>query len=218
LKDQMSEQMMQQLSQHIGAEPQQTAHAAQGVFASLLGGLANNAATPEGLSGLAGALDRDHDGSIMDDLLGMVTGAAQPQNPAAANGLGILGHILGGNQQQVAQNVSQSSGLNMQQVMQLMPILAPMVMGMLGKLRNQGPAGVQSGAQAGNAGIGIEDLAGILMGSARSAQSNHGMGDLVGAVLGQVLGGGQQQQQQQQAQPEQGGGLFGRILGGLLKK
>ena len=205
LKDQMSGQVLDQLSAQIGATPDQTAAATNGVFASILGGLANNAASPDGLSSLMGAIDRDHDGSVMDDLLGLVTGTSQ--NPQASNGLGILGHILGGNQEPVAQQVSQSSGLNMQQVMRLMPILAPIVMGVLGKMRNQGA----SHADANN-GIGsIGDLAGILMGSVQNASQNHGMGDLLGSVLGQVLGGGAQQQQQQ------GGGIFGQILGGLLK-
>jgi hypothetical protein len=207
LKDQVSGQVMEQISQQIGSQPDQTAQAANGIFASLLGGLANNAATPQGLQGLMGALDRDHDGSIMDDLMGLVTGSAQVQNASAVNGMGILGHVLGGNQQNVAQQVSQSSGLNVHQVMKLMPILAPIVMGMLGKMRNQG---AQAGAA--NNGFGMDDLAGILMGSAQRAAGQHGMGDILGSVLGQVLSG------QQQQQPQAGGGLFGKILGGLFKK
>jgi hypothetical protein len=206
LQNQISGQVIEQMSKQVGATPDQTASAANGIFAGLLGGLAKNAANPEGLTGLMGALDRDHDGSIMDDLLGLVTGAAQPQNAKAVNGAGILGHILGGQQEQVAQHVSQSSGLNMSQVMNLMPILAPIVMGMLGKMRNQG---AQAGV--GNAGIGMDDLAGVLMGAARGASQQNGMQDLMGAVLGQVLGGGQQQQ-------SPAGGLFGKILGGLFKR
>jgi hypothetical protein len=206
LKDQVSGQVMEQLSQRIGGQPEQTAQAANGIFASILGGLANNAATPQGLQGLMGALDRDHDGSIIDDLMGLVSGSAQVQNPSAVNGMGILGHVLGGNQENVAQKVSQSSGLDMQQVMKLMPILAPIVMGMLGKMRNQG---AQAGAA--NNGFGMDDLAGILMGSAQSASRQPGMGDILGSVLGQVLSG-------QQQQPQASGGLFGKILGGLFRK
>lgn len=205
LKDQVSGQVMDQLSQQIGGSPDQTAQAANGIFASILGGLANNASSPQGLASLMGALDRDHDGSIMDDLMGIVTGNAQVQNQSAVNGVGILGHVLGSNQEAVAQQVSQSSGLNMQQVMKLMPILAPIVMGMLGKMRNQG---AQAGAA--NNGFGMDDLAGILMGSAQSAAGQHGMGDILGTVLGQVLGGQQQQQS--------GGGLLGQVLGGLFKR
>jgi hypothetical protein len=219
----MSDEVLGQLGQQIGADKQQTASAANGIFASLLGGMAQNAQSPEGLQGLMGALDKNHDGSILDDLMGMVSGTAQVANPSTTNGLGILGHILGGKQEPVAQQVSQTSGLEMGQVMKLMPILAPILMGVLGKAKNTG-------------GLGIGDLAGVLMGSTRGAAQMPGMGGILGAVLGNVMGGGQQQQQggdllgsilgnvlggnapQQQAPQKTGGGLFGQILGGILGK
>lgn len=201
LQGQMDENVVGQLSKEIGAEPQQTAAAANGIFATLLGGLAQNASSEGGLAALAGALDRDHDGSMLDDLMGMVTGASQPANPAATNGVGILGHILGDRQEQAAEHISQSSGLNMGQVMKLLPILAPIVMGVLGRAKNQGN-------------MGIGDLAGILMGSAQNAQQNSGIGDLLGNVLGGVFGGQQQAQQPQQGAGDLLGGLLGNILGG----
>jgi hypothetical protein len=207
LQGQLSDDMIGQISGQIGAEPQQTAAATNDIFASLLGGLARNAASENGLSALGQALDRDHDGSILDDLMGMVGGMMQGGGDAAApnravNGMGILSHILGGQQEQVAQQVSQSSGLNMGQVMKLMPILAPIVMGVLGKARGQG-------------GLDLGSLAGILMGSAQNAQQQSGgMGDLLGSILGGVLGGGAPQQQQQ----PQGGDLLGSVLGSIFGK
>jgi hypothetical protein len=201
LQGQLSDDMIGQLSEHIGAEPQQTASAAQGVFATLLGGLANNANSESGLSSLMSALDRDHDGSVLDDIMGMVGGMATGSAGAsgATNGLGILGHILGGQQEAAAEQIGQSSGLSMNQVMKLMPILAPIVMGVLGRAKNQGN-------------MGIGDLASILMGGAQQAQQG-GFGDLLSGVLGQVLGG-----QQQQQQPSMGGGLLGSVLGGIFGK
>lgn len=204
LQGQLSDDVLGQLSDQIGADKEQTATAANGIFATLLGGLANNATSEGGLASLGSALDRDHDGSVLDDLAGMVGGMMQGGDGAAAggaaNGLGILGHILGDRQEVAAQQVSESSGLNMSQVMKLMPILAPIVMGVLGRAKNQG-------------GLDLGNLAGILMGSAQNAQSG-GFGDLIGNVLGGVLGGGQQQ-----AQPSAGGGgLLGNILGGIFGK
>lgn len=197
LQGQLNPDTVNQLSQHIGAEPEQTASAMNGIFSSLLGGMANNAASPDGLQSLLGALDTDHDGSILDNLGdflggGTVAGAA----PTALNGMGILKHVLGGQQEQVAEQVSQSSGLNMGQVMKLMPILAPILMGVLGKAR-------------GNGQLGIGNLASILLGAAMSSGQSSGMGGLLGGLLGGVLGGGQQQPQQQ----NDGGGLLGGLLG-----
>ena len=200
LQGQLSDDVLGQLSQQIGADKQQTATAANGIFATLLGGLANNATDQSGLSSLASALDRDHDGSVLDDLIGMIGNIQDNSTPTpkAMNGSGILGHILGAQQQDTAaQQISQQSGLNVSQIMKLMPILAPIVMGVLGRTRKSG-------------GLDIGGLANILMGSAQQAQSG-GFGDLLGSVLGDVLSGGQQPQQKQS-----GGGLFGQILGGLL--
>ncbi len=198
LQSQLDDNVIGQMSEQIGAEPQQTAAAANGIFASLLGGLANNAASEGGLSSLLGALDRNHDGSVLDDIGGLVGGLLQNggQGSGATNGLGILGHILGGQEEAVAQQVSQSSGLNMGQVMKLLPVLAPIVMGVLGKAKNDGN-------------FDIGDLAGVLMGSAQSGAQQSGMGDLLGSVLGGVLGGGQQQ-----GGAGGLGGLLGKILGG----
>lgn len=201
LQGQLSDEMIGQLSQHIGAEPQQTASAAQGIFATILGGLANNASNEGGLSALGAALDRDHDGSMLDDLMGMVGGMMNNggAQAGATNGLGILGHILGDRQETAAEQIGQSSGLNMSQVMKLMPILAPIVMSVLGRARSQGN-------------MGLGDLAGVLMGSAQNAQQG-GFGDLLGMVLGQVMGGGQQQQQASGAAD-----MIGSVLGGLFGK
>ncbi len=205
LQSQLSDDMLGQISQQIGADKEQTAVAANGVFATLVGGLANNASSESGLASLGAALDRDHDGSMLDDLMGMVGGMMQGGDTAAAapsalNGAGILGHILGDRQEVAAQQISQSSGLNVGQIMKLLPILAPIVMSVLGRAKSSG-------------GLDLGGLANILMGSAQNAQSG-GFGDLIGSVLGGVIGGGQQQQQPQQQQS--GGDLFGQILGGIF--
>lgn len=199
LQGQLSDEMVGQLSEHIGAEPQQTVQAANGIFGTLLGGLANNASSENGLSALGSALDRDHDGSMLDDLAGMVGGMLQGggETSGATNGMGMLKHILGDRQEVAAEQISQSSGLNAGQVMKLLPILAPIVMSVLGKAKNSG-------------GLDLGSLAGVLMGGAQQAQQQDGMGDLLGNILGSVMGGGQQQ--------SQGGGLLGSVLGGLFGK
>jgi hypothetical protein len=203
LQSQISDDVLDQISNQIGADKQQTASATNGILASILGGLAKNTNSSEGLSSLVMVLDRDHDGSILDDVMGMVGTVMQGQGAdnRTLNGMGIIGHVLGNQQEVAAQQVSQSSGLNMDQVMKLMPIIAPIVMGVLGRAKNSGE-------------IDMGSLAQVLMGSAQSAGQQSGMGDLIGGILGEVLSGNQTQQQA----PSGGGGLFGQILGGLLGK
>lgn len=131
------------ISQTIGADENTTSTAIQAALPMLIGALANNASSDQGASALAGALDRDHDGSVLDDIAGFVMGGGAQQ----ANGTGILGHIFGGNQQAVEQGVSQASGLDMSLVARLLPILAPIVMGYLGREKQQ--QGMDAGTLAG---------------------------------------------------------------------
>ena len=134
LQGQLTEGLVENLASQLGgADKQQTANAASGIISMITSALAKNAATPEGAGALASALDRDHDGSILDDIMGYATGAAQPKSASMLNGAGILKHILGGKQNNAAEVISQMSGLGSGQTGNLMAMLAPMIMGMLGK-------------------------------------------------------------------------------------
>ncbi len=138
LQSQLSGGLVDQLSQQIGgADREQTATAASGIVTTLVSALARNAASQDGAAALSNALDRDHDGGILENLMGMLSGNVQPQNERAANGAGILNHILGDRQGGVSNMVSQMSGLNNNQTSQLMTMLAPIVMGMLGKTKRE---------------------------------------------------------------------------------
>jgi len=138
LQGQLPEGLVDQLSQQIGgAEKEQTATAASGIVNTLVSALARNASSQEGASALSNALDRDHDGGILDNLMGMLSGNVQPENERAANGAGILNHVLGDRQGGVSNMVSQMSGLNNGQTSQLMTMLAPIVMGWLGRTKRE---------------------------------------------------------------------------------
>ena len=139
LEGQLSGGMIDQLSKQLGGtDPKQTATAANGIMTMLVNQIARNASTPEGASSLSNALDRDHDGSVLDDLMGLLGGGAnQPQQNRALNGTGILNHVLGNRQGNVIQMISKMSGLDQGNTGNLMTMLAPMVMGMLGKQKRQ---------------------------------------------------------------------------------
>ena len=148
IQSQLSGDLINQLTNKIGAKnPEQTASAASGIMNVLLGAMAQNTAKPEGAAALNNALERDHDGSVLENLMGMFTGQAQPANNKAINGAGILGHILGARQSGAVEAVSKASGLNTNQVGSLMVSLAPMVMGMLGKVKKE--EGLDSSGLAG---------------------------------------------------------------------
>lgn len=133
LGQQQGNQAVERISQSLGANPTVTNTAIQMALPMILSALANNALQPQGAEQLNNALQKDHDGGILDNLGGFLGGG----NADTANGLGILGHIFGNKQGAVAQQVSQNSGLDIGQVAQLLIMLAPIVMGFLGKKKQE---------------------------------------------------------------------------------
>ncbi|MEJ7849032.1 MAG: DUF937 domain-containing protein [Pyrinomonadaceae bacterium] len=155
LGQEQGSQTVDQISQQVGAEPSMVNSAIQAALPMLMGGLANNASTPQGAESLNTALEQDHDGGILDNLGGlggMIFGGQQEAAPTRqADAGGILGHILGGSQGQVAEQVSNQSGLGKGQTAQILMMLAPIVMGYLGRQKQQ-------------QGVGADGLGGLLGG------------------------------------------------------
>lgn len=148
LGQQPSNQAVDQISQQVGAQPDLVNSAIQMALPAILGGLAQNAANPQGAESLNNALERDHDGSLLNNLgaLGGLGGLANAilgggQNSRQTDAGGILGHIFGNSQGQVAQQVSNQTGLNVGQVAQILMFLAPLVMSYLGKQKRENNMG-----------------------------------------------------------------------------
>jgi hypothetical protein len=138
LQGALNDNMIDQLSQQLGGvDKKQTAAAASGIMATLVGALAQNASTAEGAQSLDKALERDHDGSVLNDLMGALTGNSQVANQRALNGTGILNHVLGNRQSGAVQMISQLSGLDSSKTNNLMAMLAPVVLGSLGKAKRE---------------------------------------------------------------------------------
>ena len=168
---------------------------------------------PNEAEALNNALDKDHDGSILDN-------PAQVEARVQEGG-SILDHIFGGQKAQVENQLSQNTGISMDKVGPVLAMLAPLIMGYIGKEKQS--SGVNSGG-------GLGDLLGGILGGAQNqaqAEPSNPLNDILGSVLGggsqqssgnplndilgSVLGGGQQQQQQQGGL----GGLLGSIFGGI---
>ena len=128
LQQHLNPQTIQQMSSAIGADPAATSSAISMALPALLGGLKGNVANPEGAASLDRALNA-HDGSILDNLGGLFGG----DGPGAS----ILGHIFGSRRAPVEEGVARTSGLDAAQVARLMAMLAPIVMGVLGRMKQQ---------------------------------------------------------------------------------
>ena len=131
LLGQLTGDSLDQVGQAIGADKGQAWNAIGAALPVLLGALSRNAKSNDGAEALTNALAKDHDGSVLDNLQGFL---GQGQASSAA---GILRHIFGGKQSQVENSLSKTTGLDRGTVLKLLLILAPIVMGMLGKKRKQ---------------------------------------------------------------------------------
>lgn len=132
---------LRQMSGQLGADEKTTGTAASAAVATLLGALSRNSSKPAGAEALAGALAKDHDGSILDNLSGFL--AQADQGP----GDGILKHVLGNRRPVVERSLSRSTGMDSGSVGKLLTMVAPVVLGALGKAQRQ--KGMSSSALAG---------------------------------------------------------------------
>jgi hypothetical protein len=203
-----------QISQQVGASPDEVRTAAAAVLPALLGGLQANAGDPSGAGSILEALGQ-HD----DDLL---TGGADLSAIDEQDGTAIASHIFGDQQDEVVNRLGGlpavgGSGLGGDLVRKLLPILAPMVLSWLATkvLRGGGaPGGTASpqpadpspslpgggGSAPGSLDDMLRDVLGSAAGSTTSTTSKTSAGagskagfdpgSIVSDVLGGILGGG----------------------------
>jgi len=134
VNERLDDHAVSQLSQQLGVDPNTTRQAVPAALTALLGGLSHNAAQPAGAQQLLGALEKDHDGSVLDNLGGLLGGGGAQ---LGQQGAGILGHIFGNRQPAVATQVGRASGLDAATAGRLLMMLAPLVLGALGRAQRQ---------------------------------------------------------------------------------
>ena len=120
------------IARSVGVSSGDVTNVLSGAVPAILAGLTRNSSTSSGAAGLAGALDRDHDGSILDDVAGYLMGGGD-----LPGGAGILDHVFGGRQSNVERTISKSSGVDMASVGKIMAMVAPLIMGALGREKRQ---------------------------------------------------------------------------------
>lgn len=154
-----------QISSKLGLQPSTTGRIVQAAIPLLVSALARNSSTPSGATALQNALSKDHDGSVLDDVLGFL--GSSEQGPGA----GILRHVLGDQQSGVQATLGRTAGVDEGQAGQILAMVAPLVMGALGKQTSQ------EGLDAGG-------LAQLLQGETQAAQKAEP--DLMGSILGML--------------------------------
>lgn len=206
LNSDMGRQIVLGASNETNQPADKTAQVVQMALPLLMGAMKRNASNPQGAEGLMNALNSKHDGRILNNLGGFFGGGVDEDQKI--DGLGILGHVLGGSQDNVVGALSQKSGMDSNSVMQILQVIAPIVLGYLGKQKQQ--QNVQSSDALGG-------LLGGMMGAGKKQHKQQSLieslldGDNDGSILddvaGMVLSSGN----------KKSGGLGG-LLGGLFRK
>ena len=158
---------MAQLAQHLGTDQNSAQTAMAAALPMLLGAMAHTASQPGGAAVLHEETDKHAAGS-------------RAPAPAPTSGGGLLERILGGKQENVRQEVSKTSGLDMHQAEKALLFLAPIVMTQLARKQQEGA-------------LAPEQLGTVLHQERQAAQEQaqqqapHLTGAL-GSALGRILG------------------------------
>ena len=178
-----------QLAEQVGGNEGQVKNGVMAALPAMLTALSKNTGTEKGAQELNNALETKHDGSILNNLSGYLS------NPDLKDGAGILNHLFGSQTSNVANAVSQSSGLDSNGSMKMLQMLAPILMGILGQQKKQNNLDAKGlgnltsmlasnfGSEAGTSGI-MEAVTNLL----DANKDGNVMDDIMGMV-GKFFGG-----------------------------
>jgi hypothetical protein len=190
LEELVSKLPLDQIAAQLGVDEATAKTATVEASEALVQGMKANATDEAGAASLAKAI-ADHAKQVGDKTAADVDFTKID----TADGEKIVKNVFGENEEQV---MSQLGGLGGGSDMfkSLLPMLAPVLMGFLGK---------QAAGNAAGGGGGLGDIVGSLLGGGgdQAAGGGGGLGDMLGGLLGGGGGGG-------------GAGGIGDILGGLL--
>ncbi|MES2524899.1 MAG: DUF937 domain-containing protein [Gemmatimonadota bacterium] len=189
LMQQLGGGTLQKVGNTLGTDEATTGSAVSAALPILMAALARNASSPDGANALATALDRDHDGSALDNVSSLLDG---PQAATAqASGQKMLGHILGGGQQHVAGALGAATGLDAGKASKLLMILAPMVLAYLGRTKREkgldaGGLGSMLGTERAEIGARSGTMGSLL--SMLDRDKDGSVVDDLGGMMGKMLG------------------------------
>jgi len=193
LLNQLRGPQIAQIGEQLGLSGSQASTAVSTALPLLLGALGRNASRPQGSEALYNALQNDHAGLDLGNVLGAVmSGGGQ--------GAQILGHIFGGQQPRAEQALGQATGLGNDRAGALLKMLAPIVLAYLAKRMFE-----QRQADTGAAPSTPKVLGEVLRQEQQRVSQQGGLG---GSVLGAVL--------DQDGDGQVGLGDLLKIGGGLL--
>ena len=172
LNSAIGQSIVRNVAGQLGVNENQASSAVNMAIPAILAGMTRNARSQDGAVSLNNALEKKHDGSLLENLSGMLQ---DHTSELQSDGDGILGHVFGNNRTAVEQGIAQKSGVSLSKIGPLLAIVAPIVMAYLGKEKRQTNTGAG----------GLGDLLGGLLGGATQQRSTTGGGlmDMLGGIL-----------------------------------
>ena len=208
-------QLIENLAQRFGLSNAQVESAVKALAPALSFGLDKAVESPEGLGKVVACL------SAARDCCAHEHADAALADDSVARGNNAVVSLFGSqdNTSQILQAAARQSGVSVDILSQLLPIIASVLLGGLNKTVNEQGLGGILGQLAGSGALG--QILGQVLGGGAAGQGGGAAGGGLGDLLGQVLGGGQPPRPAPRGESAGGrggeaGGLLGSILGGLL--
>lgn len=190
----------QNLSQQFGLNPEQTEQAIEALMPAFSYGLKQNTADPAGFASFMQALSSGQHAKYMEN-------PAEVFSPnGVQDGNAILSHLFGNKDvsRAVAAQAAQATGIGENILKQMLPALAPMVLGgLFNQMQSSGPGTSNAGASSSSAsqfgssgknplGQILEQMMGGGLKSAPSGNGRKSGRNPLEDLLGQMMGGGKQ--------------------------
>ena len=178
----LGSQNLEKLTSQIGGTEGQVKNGLEAALPAMLAALNKNTGTEKGAEALNNALEK-HDGSILNNLSGYLS------NPDLKDGTGILNHLFGNQTTNVANAISQSSGLDTNGSMKMLQMLAPIVLGALGqqkKENNLDAGGLNALTSMLSGTLGGNEKASGIMGLVTNMLDANKDGNVVDDIMGMV--------------------------------
>lgn len=193
-------QAMEAVARQFGITPEQTEAAMEALMPAFSQGLKRNASDPMGFANFMQALSNGHHVNYFE----------HPEQAMSREGMmegnAILGHLFGSKEvsRAVADQAAHMTGLSQSIIKQMLPTLAPMILGGLFKQMNGGTSKTSTGNQSNPLGWILEQMAG-----SASPRTAPGGDNPFGKMMEEMLRG---TQGQRSSKPSAGANPWGDLL------
>ena len=132
VKDKLTEAVLENIGEQFGLDASKTGQVTDVALPMILGGLGKNAEDQKAAEELDKAVEQDHDGSILDHIQDSIKDRSKQEE-----GQKILGHVFGDKITDVVGILGKSADINSEKASGILGVLAPIVLGQLGKSKRE---------------------------------------------------------------------------------